>query len=71
MTDPKNKVPFDDSDESETDDQQSQRDIHSNGFDDGSEIDDNYNGSDADRLEQASDASEAAYLLNLDDNDDE
>ncbi|MES2279039.1 MAG: hypothetical protein V4592_23605 [Bacteroidota bacterium] len=66
MITPENEIPLDDSDNSEADDQQSQKDIHSNGFDDGGEVSDDSNTSDADRLQQASDASEPSFTLNTD-----
>lgn len=64
---PENQIPLDDSENSDSEDQQSQQDIHSNGFDDNSEGDVPDDGaSDADRLQQANKASEAAYTLNID-----
>ncbi len=64
---PENNIPLDDSENSEADDQQSQKDIHSNGFDDGEEVSHDTNTNDAGRLEQASEASEPSFTLNLDD----
>ena len=64
---PDNNLPPDDTDNSASDDQQSQKDIHSNGFDGtapGTRTDD---ASDADRLQQASDASTPSFTLNTDD----
>ena len=62
MITPENNIPLDDSENSESEDQQSQKDIHSNGFD---------NEPDKDKIEQpeielfdqASKASEASYTL--------
>jgi hypothetical protein len=67
MINPEDNIPVDDSQNSEADDQQSQKDIHSNGFDDIEQPNANDNGADADRLEQASKASEASFTLNLGD----
>lgn len=66
MITPNNTIPPDDADDSASDDQQSQKDIHSNGFDE-EPRNGNDNASEADRLQQASAASEAAYTLNTDD----
>jgi hypothetical protein len=65
MITPENQIPLDDSDSSEADDQQSQQDIHSNGFDDAPEEGDTVDYSDPDKLKQAYDASESAYTLKL------
>lgn len=62
---PDNQIPPDDADNSEAEDQQSQKDIHSNGFDDEPRTV-NKDASDADRLQQASDASEASFTLETD-----
>jgi len=67
MITPEDEIPTNDSTTDEADDQQSQKDIHSNGLDDFAEPDEANGQGDADRLQQASDASEAAYTLNLDD----
>jgi hypothetical protein len=67
MITPENETPLDDSDNSEADDQQSQKDIHSNGFDETSVPSKDDNSGDVDRLQQASDASEPSFTLNLDD----
>jgi hypothetical protein len=67
MITPENQVPLDDAENSDSADQQSQQDIHSNGFDTTNEGETEYNGEDdADRLQQADKASEAAYTLNID-----
>jgi hypothetical protein len=68
MITPDNQIPLDDSDNSEADDQQSQQDIHSNGIDDAPEPGDTVeNDSEPDKLQQAYDAAESSYTLNLDD----
>ena len=67
MINPDDQIPTNDADPSEADDQQSQKDIHSNGLDDFAEPDEDDGQADADRLQQASDASEPSYTLNLDD----
>jgi hypothetical protein len=67
MITPENQIPLDDSENSDSEDQQSQQDIHSNGFDDNSDPATEDDGeADADRLQQADKASEAAYTLDLD-----
>jgi|EP01037_Dinobryon_pediforme_P012444 hypothetical protein len=67
---PENQIPYDDSDSSDAADQQSQQDIHSNGLDDAPEEGDTVNYADADKLDQAYDASEPAYTLDLGEGDD-
>lgn len=63
---PENQIPTDDSENSDKDDQMSQQDIHSNGFDDNAELTaEEESEADANRLRQADKASEAAYTLNL------
>jgi hypothetical protein len=67
MITPENQVPLDDSENSESEDQQSQQDVHSNGFDEDYEAELPADGDgDADRLAQADKASEAAYTLDID-----
>ena len=66
---PDNQIPLDDSNESEADDQLSQKDIHSSGLDDAPEPGDTVDYEDSDKLKRAYDASESAYTLNLDDDD--
>jgi len=68
---PDNQIPIDDSDESESGDQLSQKDIHSSGLDDLPEAGDTVDYADPDKLKRAYDASESAYTLNLDDDIDE
>jgi hypothetical protein len=67
MINPEDNIPFDDAENEEADDQQSQKDIHSNGLDEERTPVADDGSSDADRLQQASDASEASFTLNLDD----
>jgi len=71
MITPDDILPPDDSDESEMDDQQSQRDIHSNGLEDDYEAAREDEEPSQAELEQAYDASESAYTLHLDDDDDD
>jgi hypothetical protein len=67
MIDPENEIPYDDADNSDTAEQQSQQDIHSNGLGDTEESAAPADGTaDPERLEQADRASEAAYTLDLD-----
>lgn len=69
MINPDGILPPDDSDESEMDDQQSQRDIHSNGLDeDDLPLDDEPS---AEALKRAYDASESAYSLDFDDDEED
>jgi len=65
MIDPENEVPLDDAEDSDKEDQISQQDIHSNGFDEDFHPadDDTPN---IDKLQQASDASEASFTLDVD-----
>lgn len=71
MITPDDKIPVNDSDENEADDQQSQKDIHSNGLDDFAEDEVGEDNVDPDKLRQAYDASEASYTLDFGDDDDE
>jgi hypothetical protein len=69
MITPDNQIPIDDSENNESDDQQSQKDVHSNGLDDFSEeeiVDDTV---DPDKLQRAYDASESSFTLYLGDDD--
>lgn len=61
---PNNSIPPDDADDSAADDQQSQKDIHSNGFDGIGRNAEAGDASDAERLQQASDAAEPSFTLN-------
>lgn len=69
MITPDNQIPLDDSQDSDAEDQQSQQDIHSNGFDDIAESGDIIDEDESDNLAQAYDAAEPSYTLNLDDDD--
>jgi hypothetical protein len=62
MITPDDEILPDDSDSSEADDQQSQKDIHSIGLDETPVAE---NSTDTDILKQSYDASESAYTLNL------
>ena len=66
MITPDNQIPIDDSQSDDAEDQQSQQDIHSNGLDDVPEPGDTVDFADPDKLQQAYDASESAYTLDLD-----
>jgi hypothetical protein len=66
MITPENQVPLDDAENPDQADQQSQQDIHGNGFDTTNEAGAEYDGEDdGDRLQQADRASEAAFTLDL------
>ncbi|CAN5338367.1 hypothetical protein BH09BAC6_BH09BAC6_12260 [soil metagenome] len=67
MITPDNQIPLDDSQDADSSEQPSQQDIHSNGFDDAPEPGDIVDDAAPDKLEQAYDASEPSYTLNLDD----
>ena len=70
MVTPDNQIPIDDSDENENDDQQSQKDVHSNGLDDFSEDEIGDDNVDTDKLQRAYDAAESSYTLDLGGDDD-
>jgi len=63
---PEDNVPLDDAVNSESEDQQSQKDIHSNGFDENFDLSEENEQPDTQILKQAFDASESAYTLNVD-----
>lgn len=63
MITPANHIPLDDSQNSEADDQQSQKDIHSNGLDESGLATDKNEEPDTEMLQQAFDASKPAYTL--------
>lgn len=65
MITPENKVPLDDSQNEEADDQQSQKDIHSNGFDEEPDQQEDES-SDTGLLNQAYDAAESSFTLDPD-----
>jgi hypothetical protein len=58
-----NNIPSDDSQNSETEDQQSQKDIHSNGFSDKANAEEETEQPNTDALQQAYKAAEASYTL--------
>jgi len=66
MISPDNKIPIDDSENSDADDQRSQQDIHSNGLDENFDSSDEESAPAIDLLKQASDASEASFTLDVD-----
>ena len=63
---PEDNVPLDDAVNSESDDQQSQKDIHSNGFDENFDLPEENEQPNTEILKQAFDASESSYTLNVD-----
>lgn len=63
---PEDNVPLDDAVNSESEDQQSQKDIHSNGFDENFDLPEGNEQPNTQILKQAFDASESAYTLNPD-----
>jgi hypothetical protein len=66
MINPDNKIPVDDSEDSDTGDQQSQQDIHSNGLDEQFDSATEESAPAIDLLKQASDAAEASFTLDVD-----
>lgn len=60
------KIPVDDSENSDAGDQQSQQDIHSNGVDEQFDANAPDSAAATDLLQQASDASEASFTLDAD-----
>jgi hypothetical protein len=65
MITPDNQIPTDDQNDNESDDQQSQKDVHSNGLADFSEDDVVDEQVDTDKLQRAYDAAESSYTLDL------
>ncbi len=63
---PEDNVPLDDAVNSESEDQQSQKDIHSNGFDENFDKSEEIELPEVDLLKQAFDASESSYTLDVD-----
>jgi hypothetical protein len=63
MINPENNIPIDDSQASESDDQQSQKDLHSNGFDTTNVAPSDEEEASPDMLEQAYDAAEPSFTL--------
>jgi len=66
---PENNIPFDDTTRDEADDQQSQKDIHSNGLDLNDDNSDDAEVPNTSMLQQAYDAAEPSYTLDLDKED--
>jgi len=66
MINPDDKIPVDDSEDSDPTDQQSQQDIHSNGLDEVFDSSAEESAPPIDLLRQASDASESAFTLDVD-----
>lgn len=71
MITPDNQIPIDDQNENEADDQQSQKDVHSNGLDDFAEDEIVEDTVDTDKLRRAYDAAESAYTLDIGDGDED
>jgi hypothetical protein len=69
MITPDDRVPQDDQQGEEKDDQMSQQDIHSNGFDESDEPMDDDNQDESDALKQAYQAAESGFTLDYDDDD--
>ena len=67
MITPEDKVPQDDAQDADKEDQLSQQDIHSNGFDEFTEPLDDDNVDNSDALRRAYEAAESSYTLDLDD----
>jgi hypothetical protein len=65
MIDPENKIPLDDTEDSDPGDQQSQQDVHSNGIDEHFDSTSEESAPAIDLLQQASDAAEASFTLNV------
>lgn len=63
---PEDNVPLDDAVNSEAEDQQSQKDLHSNGFDENFDKSSAVELPEVDLLKQAFDASESSYTLDVD-----
>ena len=61
MITPDNQIPLDDQHNAENEDQQSQQDIHGNGFDDLPEKGDIVDYANPDKLKQAYEAAESAF----------
>lgn len=69
MITPDDRVPQDDLQGEDKDDQMSQEDIHSNGFDEADRPLDDDNVDESDALAQAYKSSESAFTLDFDDDD--
>jgi len=66
MINPDDKIPVDDAEGADAGDQRSQQDIHSNGLDEQFDSSAEESAPPIDLLRQASDASEAAFTLDVD-----
>ena len=71
MINPDDRVPQDDTDDEDKEDQMSQNDIHSNGFDEYDEPLDDDNVDESDALNQAYKAAESSYTLDFEDEDED
>jgi hypothetical protein len=71
MINPDDRVPQDDTDDEDKDDQMSQNDIHSNGFDEYDEPLDDDNVDESAALNQAYKAAESSYTLDFEDEDED
>ncbi len=71
MIHPDDRVPQDDTDDEDKEDQMSQNDIHSNGFDEYDEPLDDDNVDESAALNQAYKAAESSYTLDFEDEDEE
>jgi len=71
MINPDDRVPQDDTDDEDKEDQMSQNDIHSNGFDEYDEPLDDDNVDESAALNQAYKAAESSYTLDFEDEDEE
>lgn len=70
MITPGDEIPLDDSYDNDQEDQQSQEDVHSNGFEEENEFGEvSDDDADPEELKQAYDASESSYTLDFDDED--
>jgi len=66
MITPENNIPLDDSQNSEAEDQQSQKDIHSNGLDETDTVNEDEEQPNTELLKQSYDAAEPSYTLDVD-----
>ena len=71
MIHPDDRVPQDDTDDEDKEDQMSQNDIHSNGFDEYDVPLDDDTVDESDALNQAYKAAESSYTLDFDDEDED
>jgi hypothetical protein len=71
MINPDDRVPQDDTDDEDKEDQMSQNDIHSNGFDEYDEPLDDDNVDESAALNQAYKAAESSYTLDFEDEDED